>query len=183
MLTGELLTSCVGPESGSHGAHHLTRLLRNLKPGGWLETQDFSANVDCDDGTMKDDWPLKVFWDKVEQAMAIFGTKVRMAPDIGKLMEEAGFVNVQKKVHKVPVGTWALDKTLRLIGLYMRTITTDVLGAFGNVPFQKLGMSEVEINVFLATVRKALKDDSVHAFGRYWVWYGQKPESKGKESA
>lgn len=158
----------------------LKRSFENLKPGGWIETGDFSANVDCDDGTMKDDWPLKVFWDKVQDAMTIFGTEIRIAPRVGELMEEAGFVNVQKRVFKVPVGTWPLDKTLRLVGLYMRTVTRDFLGAAASKPFQKLGMSEAEIEVFLAAVRKALVDDRVHCFGRYYVWSGQKPADEGE---
>jgi hypothetical protein len=129
---------------------------------------------------MKDDWPLKVFWDKVQEAMAIFGTEIRIAPRVGQLMEEAGFVNVRKKVFKVPVGTWPLDKTLRLVGLYMRTVTGDFLGAAASKPFQKLGMSEAEIEVFLASVRKALTSEHVHCYGRYYVWSGQKSEAAGK---
>jgi len=145
-----------------------------------METGDFSADVDCDDNTMKPDWPLKVFWDRVQDAMAAFGTEIRIAPRVGQLMEEAGFVNVRKKVFKVPVGTWPLDKTLRLVGLYMRTVTGDFLGAAASRPFRKLGMSEEEIEVFLAGVRKALQSEEVHCYGRYYVWSGQKPEGKGK---
>ncbi|KAB5513202.1 S-adenosyl-L-methionine-dependent methyltransferase [Coniochaeta sp. 2T2.1] len=158
----------------------LKRSIENIKPGGWLEVADFSANVDCDDGTMADNYPLKVFWDKVQDAMTIFGTEIRIAPRVGQLMEEAGFVNVQKKVFKVPVGTWPLDKTLRLVGLYMQTVTSDFLGAAGGKPFRTLGMSEEDIEVFLASVRKALASPGVHAYGRYYVWSGQKPERKGK---
>lgn len=158
----------------------LRRAYDNIKPGGWIETQDFSANVDCDDGTMPVDHPLAVFWDKFEQAMRLFGPELRIAPRIGQLMEEAGFVNVQKKVFKVPVGTWPLDRTLRLVGLYMKTVTADLLGAVGAKPLQAMGMSDAEIQVFLATVRKALEDEKVHAYGRFYVWSGQKPGGEGK---
>lgn len=112
--------------------------------------------------------------------MRLFGPELRIAPRIGKLLEEAGFVNIQKKVFKVPVGIWPLDKTLRLVGLYMKTVTGDLLGAVGAKPLQALGMSDAEIQVFLATVRKALEDDKVHAYGRFYVWSGQKPGGEGK---
>jgi hypothetical protein len=158
----------------------LRRAYDHIKPGGWIETQDFSANVDCDDGTMPVDHPLAVFWDKFEQSMRLFGPEIRIAPRIGKLMEDAGYINIQKKVFKVPVGIWPLDKTLRLVGLYMKTVTGDLLGAVGAKPLQALGMSDAEIQVFLATVRKALEDDKVHAYGRFYVWSGQKPGGEGK---
>ncbi|KAJ0270110.1 hypothetical protein CBS470a_013603 [Colletotrichum nupharicola] len=78
---------------------------RNLKPGAWVETQDFSANITCDDGTMPDDWYLLQFWEKIRQAMSKLNIDIQVGPRIGKIMEEAGFVNVQKKSYKVPVGT------------------------------------------------------------------------------
>jgi hypothetical protein len=126
---------------------------------------------------MKPDHPLKVFWNKVEEAMRHFGTEMRIAPRVGALMEEAGFINVRRKVFKVPVGTWPLDRTLRLVGLYMRTVTGDFLDVAAVKPFQRLNMSEAEIQVFLMTVRKALRDESVHCYGKYYVWSGQKPDA------
>jgi hypothetical protein len=139
--------------------------------------------VDCDDGTMPVDHPLAVFWDKFQAAMKNFGPELRITPRIGQLMEEAGFVNIQKKVFKVPVGTWPADKTMRLIGHFMRLVTGDLLGAAGGKPFQSLGMSEAEIQVFLSTVRKALANDQVHCYARFYVWSGQKPGGEAKATA
>ncbi len=131
---------------------------------------------------MPDDFPLRVFWDRMEEAMALLKIDFRAAPRVGKMLEAAGFVNVEKKMYKVPVGSWAKDKTLKLVGMYMRQVTSDFLGVAAVKPFEALGMAEAEIQVFLATVRNALKDESVHPYGRYYVWTGQKPQ-KGKESA
>jgi hypothetical protein len=113
--------------------------------------------------------------------MALFGTEIRIAPRVGRLMEEAGFVDVRRHVFKVPVGTWPLDRTLRLVGLYMRTVTGDFLGAAASRPFRKLGMADGEIEAFVDEVRKALMDEGVHCYGRYYVWSGRKPdEAEGK---
>ncbi|KAJ0385902.1 hypothetical protein COL922a_005495 [Colletotrichum nupharicola] len=162
----------------------LERVYANLKPGAWVETQDFSSNVACDDGTMPDDWYLLQFWEKIRQAMSKLNIDILVGPRIGKIVEEAGFVNVQKKSYKVPVGTWPKDKTLRLVGMYMRTVTEDFLGAAASKPLAALGMERTEIEVFLALVRKAIRDPEVHAYGTYYSWTGQKPRTtEGEQHA
>lgn len=156
----------------------------NLKFGAWVETQDFSANVACDDGTMPDGWYLLQFWEEIRQAMSKINIDIQVGPRIGKIMEEAGFINVQKKSYKVPVGTWPKDKTLRLVGMYMRTVTEDFLGAAASKPLAALGIERTEIEVFLALVRKAIRDPEVHAYGTYYSWTGQKPRTtEGEQHA
>ena len=142
-----------------------------------MECVDFSADVRSDDGTMLESWPLFQFWSKVKQAMTTFGIDIQIAPRIGQSMRDAGFINVQAKMWKIPVGTWAKNKTLKLVGMYMRQVTEDFLGAAGAKPLLALGMTEEEIKPFLESVRKALRDDSVHCYGRLFVWTGQKPEA------
>ncbi|KAI8246877.1 Secondary metabolism regulator LAE1 [Colletotrichum sp. SAR 10_96] len=147
----------------------------NLKPGAWVETQDFNSNVNCDDGTMPDDWALIKFWALLHEAMLKLNVDIRVAPQIGELMEQAGFVNVRKTAYKVPIGTWPRNNILNLVGEYMRTIMEDLLGAAASKPLKTLGMTDTEIQVFLVSVRSALRDRNVHAYGTYYSWVGQKP--------
>ncbi|KXH49767.1 methyltransferase [Colletotrichum simmondsii] len=159
----------------------LERVFENLKPGAYVETQDFSANVKCDDGTMPEDWPLLEFWSNIRDAMHKMKIDIQVAPRIGALMKDAGFVNVQVRSYKVPVGRWPLDKTKRLVGHYMRSVTEDFLGAAASKPLAALGMERTEIEVFLASVRNAIKDPNVHAYGTYYSWVGQKPVESGSK--
>ncbi|KXH31320.1 methyltransferase [Colletotrichum salicis] len=82
----------------------LERVFDNLKPGAFIETQDFSANVQCNDGTMPEDWPLLEFSSKIRDAMHKMKIDIQVAPRIGALMSNAGFVNVKAISYKVPVG-------------------------------------------------------------------------------
>ncbi|KAL2881025.1 hypothetical protein SGCOL_003683 [Colletotrichum sp. CLE4] len=150
----------------------------NLEP---LSRQDFSANVQCDDGTMPEDWPLLGFWSKIRDAMHKMKIDIQVALRIGALMRDAGFVNVEAKSYKVPVGRRPLDKTKRMVGHYMRSVTEDFLGAAASKPLAALGMDRTEIEVFLASVRNAIKDPEVHAYGTYYSWVGQKPVGSGHE--
>lgn len=148
----------------------------HLKPGGWFEAQDFNANVACDDGTMPPDFPLLRFWTHMQTAMQKQGCDVQMAPGIGRLMQQAGFVNVQGCAYKIPVGPWNPDsEVLRFVGTQMRQVTEDLLGAAAVKPFASLGMDEAEVEDFMEGVREALHDPDVHAYAVFYSWFGQKP--------
>ncbi|KAJ9150145.1 S-adenosyl-L-methionine-dependent methyltransferase [Coniochaeta hoffmannii] len=156
------------------------RAYENLKPGGWVEIQEFDARANCDDGTLADDAALKRFFDTAEQAVKTFGMDFRAGEKLREPLEKAGFVNVRLVTHKVPIGTWPKDKRLRLIGLYARTAVNDMFGAMAAKPFRALGMDPVEIEVFLAAARKDLNNPEIHAYEIFYFWMGQKPEEKGK---
>ncbi|EFX03220.1 hypothetical protein CMQ_3149 [Grosmannia clavigera kw1407] len=153
----------------------LARCYENMKPGAWIEVSDFGADVLCDDGTMPPDWPLKQMFGKLSVAMHNLGKDIQIAPQVGQLVEEAGFVNLTRKVYKVPVGIWPANRTLRLVGMYMRQVTEDFLDAVAAKPFRTLGMTEEEISAFMSSVLEALYDRSVHSYNCYYIWVAQKP--------
>lgn len=148
-----------------------------MKPGAWIEVCDFGANVNCDDGTMTEDWPVHQLFVKLAEAMRNLGRDIQIAPRVGQYLEQAGFTTVTRKVYKVPVGIWPANKTLRLVGMYMRQVTEDFLDAAAAKPFRTLGMTDDEISEFMARVLEALYDRSVHSYGMYHVWIAQKPVS------
>ncbi|KAK1453492.1 methyltransferase [Colletotrichum melonis] len=147
----------------------------------YVETQDFGANVKSDDGTMPENWPLLEFWSKIRDAMHKMKIDIQVAPRIGAVIKDAGFVNVQVRSYKVPVGRWPLDEIKRLVGHYMRFVTEDFLGAAASKPLAVLGMERTEIEVFLASVRNAIKDPNLHTYGTYYSRVGQKPVESGSK--
>lgn len=80
---------------------------RNLKPGGWVELQEFDARANCDDGTMPADAALKRFFDTADAALKTFGMDIHAGEKLREPLEKAGFVNISVVTHKVPIGTWA----------------------------------------------------------------------------
>ena len=126
---------------------------------------------------MPDDDPVKRVYDLLEKAFAELGMDSKMPPKMEPMLLEAGFENIQCIVRKVPIGVWAKDKTLRLVGLYQKLAVHDVLPAFAGRPYEALGMSQVESQVTLALARKGMEDTSVHRYFNYYFWYAQKPPS------
>ncbi|KAF5552072.1 TAM domain-containing protein [Fusarium phyllophilum] len=149
----------------------------HMKPGAWIEIQELDARANCDDGSLAPDSPLAKFFDTAEQAVASFGMKFRAGENLREPLEKAGFTNVSCKVLKVPIGTWAKDKKLRLIGLYLKTAVSDMFGAMAAKPLRKI-LGPEEIEVFLADARKDLNNVNIHSYEKYYFWMGQKAEEK-----
>ncbi|KAK2760089.1 methyltransferase domain-containing protein [Colletotrichum kahawae] len=135
--------------------------ISHLKPGGWIETQDFNAVLSCDDDTMPEDFPVTEFWAHLQTAQQRAACDLRIAARMGELLHQAGFINVQCRTYKH-------------VGRQMRQVCADFLGAAGVKPFSSLGMSEAQTQGFLAQVREALNDDSVHTYMVFCSWVGQK---------
>ena len=152
---------------------------RSLKPGGWIELQELLGVPLCDDGTMPEDDPVKRVYDLAGQAFGKFGMDVQLASKLGTALAEAGFTEVQCIKKKVPIGHWARDKTLRVVGYYQQLAVETLLPSLGGRPFTALGLNPVEIQVLLTAARKGLKDNSVHRYFEYYFWYAQKPQEEG----
>ncbi|KAL6399546.1 hypothetical protein AUP68_18095 [Ilyonectria robusta] len=69
--------------------------------------REFDGRVNCDDGTIAPDAPLKRFYDLIPIAMANFGTTFNAGEALMEPLENTGFVNVSCRVLKVPFGSWA----------------------------------------------------------------------------
>ena len=79
---------------------------RNLQPGGWIEEVELDVRVMSDDGSLKPDnilagWGPN-FLGCAERAERPLDTQLTMKSSI----EKAGFVNVQEKLYKCPLGAW-----------------------------------------------------------------------------
>lgn len=76
---------------------------KTLKPGGWIETHEASADIVSEDGTVTPEMALgqwgKIFLEggrKLGRTFDILGTELQR-----KSLQEAGFVDIQEKELKV----------------------------------------------------------------------------------
>lgn len=81
------------------------RLLRqaynHVKPGGWVELQEYEGRFTSDDGTHENAAMLMEWQELLDEASMQFGKKIDMAAELGGMMGEAGFVNVMDEMYKV----------------------------------------------------------------------------------
>ncbi|KAI2604088.1 S-adenosyl-L-methionine-dependent methyltransferase [Hypoxylon fragiforme] len=147
----------------------------HIKPGGWIETQDFGAVMKCDDGTLREDSMLIEFTTLVTQALAPRGINWIVGNDMEEILRNAGFVNIQYKKFKTPIGMWPKAKRLRLVGLYMKSAFADLIDALVPRLFPSLSKSPQQIKEFLAGVQSELLTTQAHIYLDYYFWYAQKP--------
>ena len=73
----------------------------NLKPGGWLEVQEYNAWVYGDDETYQEAPWTRQWVQELTDASVKFGKPINVAASHRRWMEEAGFLDVKEEVHKV----------------------------------------------------------------------------------
>lgn len=80
-----------------------------LKPGGWVEFQDWDSKMLSADGTL-DGTTMNEYFERIIPAFSKAGYDIRHGRNIEGWVKEAGFINVAVKKHLVPLGTWPKDK-------------------------------------------------------------------------
>ncbi|KAK0714028.1 hypothetical protein B0T26DRAFT_719328 [Lasiosphaeria miniovina] len=158
---------------------------RACRPGGYVESFEASCVIDSDDGSVAPGSPMNE-WGKVFHAAGKkFGRSFRVYEDElqRKGMEEAGFVDIEAWDFKCPLIPWPADPKLKEIGAFSRlALEQDVEGYVLFVWSQVMGWSPQQIHVYIAHLRKQLRDPHVHAFFRMRVVYGKKPETEEPEA-
>jgi hypothetical protein len=75
------------------------------------------------------------------------------------------------------MGPWPKNRTLKVCGLWWRTIILDGLQPIALGPLTRgLGWRKEEVEAFLVGVRRDIKEGGHRAYMPLHVVYGQKPE-------
>lgn len=153
----------------------LAEAYKALKPGGWIELQDFLYITYSDDGSKPDGYKYDEFVKLLREGFLKFGFDLHGQQKNEGMIKDTGFVNVDNKMYKVPIGAWPKKEGLNQAGLYNKAIALDFLRAV-QAPFTRgLGWSPGELEVFLVDVRKSLCDTNIHTYYTFHMVIGQKP--------
>ncbi|KAF4985940.1 hypothetical protein FDECE_16221 [Fusarium decemcellulare] len=148
----------------------------HLKCGGWIEFQEFDHSVLCDDGTMQQDDPLRVFFDTCAQGMRKYGCTSFGKLDIRSVLKHAGFNRIQVVRKKVPISPWARDERMKTIGKLMKARILESLDALAAKPLVALGMTPEQRQDMVNSALKSLGDGGIHRYMNYCFYFGQKDE-------
>ncbi len=126
---------------------------------------------------MPEDDILRQYFQASYEGMSKYGMDITKGRTVHEELSQAGFVNINCVVKRLPLGLWPRDKTMRLVGQYARMAALDgvELTIMGK-PFAPLGLSQIESQVWAAKIRQAFQDDSVHRYYNFYFWMAQKPE-------
>ncbi|KAK4144152.1 Demethylmenaquinone methyltransferase [Dichotomopilus funicola] len=156
----------------------LQRAFDHLRPGGWFESQEIPVGIDCDDGTLTDNYGWARWVREFRAGSRIANRQVDNGPQIKEWMCEIGFVDVHEVVIKIPMNGWPKNLRLKQLGMMWQRILLEGVSGFSLRTFNRsLNQTVEEIEVLLVDVRKSLLDRSVHAYHRLYVVCGRKPEA------
>ena len=149
--------------------------LRVLKPGGYIEQQEYGVDFYSEDGSVSPESWIGRSARMADMVFGPLGRDIRIMEKMHGLMLEAGFEDVVEKKYKWPIGPWPRNKKLKELGSYVRAHVELGLENWTFRPFTALGWSLEEIQVLLANSRRELKDPSHHAIKDMRVCYARKP--------
>ncbi|KAK1246734.1 hypothetical protein MKX08_000536 [Trichoderma sp. CBMAI-0020] len=147
-----------------------------LAPGGWLESQEVYPVPHCDDGTLKPDSALELWFRDFLNAAAEARRPLTEASSLRSIYQRVGFVDVHERVYKIPLNGWAKDAKLKEIGKMMELNMQMGLSAFSLGLFNRIyGLTPEQIEVSLVEVRRDVSDSSIHAYLPFYIVWGRKP--------
>ena len=136
----------------------------HLRPGGWMEWQDYYSELQCVDDSMRGT-ALERWVGLYAEGGRRLGRDMLAPRRYKRLMEEAGFVNVVEERLVIPGNPWPRGRDMKRLGLWQMTNFLDGIHAVTMTIFTKgLGMSPEEVEVLLVDVRKDIKNLGVHFY-------------------
>ncbi|KLU85185.1 hypothetical protein MAPG_04215 [Magnaporthiopsis poae ATCC 64411] len=154
------------------------KAFNQLEPGGYFEAQDMVLPLVCDDGTLSEDAPICRWQKVVMEGMNNMGRPLLMSADQTwkKHMEDVGFEDVSHNVFRWPMNHWPRDQHYKELGLWSLDNMHSALEGASLAPLTRgLGWTKEEVLVFVAQVRKDLRNTKIHAYWHINIVYGRKP--------
>ncbi|KAI8934044.1 hypothetical protein NX059_008811 [Plenodomus lindquistii] len=149
----------------------------NLKPGGYIECQELTFPIRCmDPGVTAENSPLVRWSELFIEAANKMGLDATGPRHFTPKFHSAGFVDVNVKTNKWPVGKWAKGAKFKLLGRFvyedlMGWLPSSSLGLFTRV----LKWKHEEVEVFLSECRTEAKRRDRHYYADAIFWYARKP--------
>ncbi|KAI5464883.1 S-adenosyl-L-methionine-dependent methyltransferase [Mariannaea sp. PMI_226] len=157
------------------------RVFRHLKPGGYVEVQEFQYVAACDDDSCDGPYALRDFLRYLQEGMAALGPNLHGILFVEEELKAAGFQGLKRVNLKCPIGPWAKKPRLLQCGHVLRDVILWGLNGLARKPFRDgLKWTLVQIEMFLVEVRKALCEevDGMPKYRPYFPFhsiYAQKP--------
>lgn len=136
----------------------------NLKPGGYIEWQDFLSRFRAVDDSLKGS-ALKRLDQLYYEGGQKLGRDMDVTPKIAGMMRQVGFVDVKEERYALPGNPWPKGKEAKTLGYWQMKNFSDGLQAITMTVLTKgVGMSVPEVEMLLMEVRNDIKNTNIHFF-------------------
>ncbi|RTE84034.1 hypothetical protein BHE90_001416 [Fusarium euwallaceae] len=152
---------------------------RCCAPGGWIQSAEADVEFRSNDGTSERQEVLRLGKKMYEEGGKALGLPFFVHDLQKKGIEEAGFQDIKMVEYKIPVGDWPKDPKLAEIGRFVRlTLENDLEGYTLMLWKHVLQWPDDEYQVFLMSIRNAIRNRKIHSYFMVRYLYGRKPEEE-----
>ncbi|KAJ5739364.1 hypothetical protein N7533_012148 [Penicillium manginii] len=147
-----------------------------LHPRARSERRNRRLAASDDDEELRLAPTLREFLGQLHAASEAFHRPMNIAEGHRQRLIEAGFEDVRDEVYKVPSSAWHDDPIQKQIGRYNLCSLLMAVESYSLALFTRvLGWSNHQTQVFLAGVRRDLRNPEVHTYCNLHIVYGRKP--------
>ncbi|KAL1994552.1 hypothetical protein VTN49DRAFT_2022 [Thermomyces lanuginosus] len=152
---------------------------RSVKPGGWVEFQDWDGNPYSEDDSLEGTG-LQRYYDEIHGAFAKAGYDVCPGPKLEQWFKEAGFVNIHVEKFVIPYGVWPKDPYLKKVGAWcqIQGEASGFEGAALAALTRYKQWSKEEVILLASQARADGRKRDIHSLFDFYVVYGQRPENQ-----
>lgn len=149
----------------SNWEHLISEIMRCTAPGGYIELHENGISVNCDDGTMKTDNPIKVYIDLLRESLVKMGRPPPSLEFLKNLLIKAGLEDVTAVQIKQPIGPWAKDPKMKRTGAMVLFTSETAFESYGMAAFTRvLGMDAEKAREICEAGRLATRNKNYHTY-------------------
>ncbi|CCX06764.1 S-adenosyl-L-methionine-dependent methyltransferase [Pyronema domesticum] len=175
----DLIHLRVGIGSVSSWETLFSRVFQHLKPGaGWFEYVDIDFAMRSDDGSLLESSALYQWQRYLVEASSAAGKSLAYRRDTRQLLHNAGFVDIEEIVLKIPINPWPTEPNMKTLGLWYSLGMQEGLEAFSLGPLCRVMKWPIDdVKRFLDDVRKDMKNRSIRAYNTMHIWTARRPDA------
>ncbi|KAI9054724.1 hypothetical protein LZ554_001875 [Drepanopeziza brunnea f. sp. 'monogermtubi'] len=157
---------------------YLREIIRVIRPGGWAQMVEIYLNFQSDNGTLTDNHALRQWSARYLESMV--GLKdPRVALRLPDMMREAGFVDIEHRMVRLPTCGWSMDQRDNEIGTANRENVQRMLSSLALYPFtERLNMPIQDVQLLIAQARLEADDPAFKAYFPLYVCIGRKSRTR-----
>ncbi|KAM0545406.1 hypothetical protein ACHAPJ_011311 [Fusarium lateritium] len=148
---------------------------RCCAPNGWVQSGEADIRFRSDDGTTDLEPVFETYEKLFEEGSKIIGNPIWVHDLQQRAFEEAGFNDVKTVDYKFPVGGWPKDSKLANVGQFVKATLENDLEGYTLMMWKDVVQWPLdEYQVFLMSLRKAIRNPKVHSYMTVRYIYGRK---------
>ncbi|EQL01844.1 Methyltransferase type 11 [Ophiocordyceps sinensis CO18] len=145
----------------------------HMRPGGWIELYDPSAEVKDVDGTL-DGTALKRWFTLMMDGARSAGRDLGKAKYYKHWLDEIGFVEICERIIPLPSNSWPKEPKMKAIGRLNMHVNLGLTRAVAKL-VGLAGLSDSEVEELTTQVQGEMRDTSIHFYWPVYVVYARKP--------